>query len=141
MLGYLAEDGQLDLPVDRGGLFHTGDLGYYDEDGDLHITGRCKDIIIRGGENLSPATIASVITSLPGVRDACVVGLEDKKYGEVPAALVVTDRYTTEELSRLLEDKLMRCQRPVRILIRDAIPQNAAGKPDKKAAKRILSEN
>ncbi|KAM0426410.1 hypothetical protein ACHAPT_008457 [Fusarium lateritium] len=73
------------MRVDENGIrwMHTGDEGYIDEQGYGHITGRIKDIIIRGGENISPNDIENRLLSHPHIAESCVVGLEDYKYGEV----------------------------------------------------------
>ncbi|WP_423200925.1 AMP-binding enzyme, partial [Comamonas thiooxydans] len=85
MLGYLTEKAA-GTPEDPGSLLRTGDLGRFDQDGYLYITGRIKDVIIRGGENLSPNLIEGVLAKVPGVRACCVVGRPDADLGEVPCA-------------------------------------------------------
>src|SRR5690606_5864809 len=73
----------------QGGWFHTGDVGRFDEEGFLYISGRRSDLIISGGENVYPAEIEAVLASHPAVAEAGVIGLPDPHWGEVPAALVV----------------------------------------------------
>ena len=87
MAGYL---GSAEQPIVDGWL-RTGDLGRFDEDGFLTITGRIKDVIIRGGENISPALIERHLATHPTVRDCCVVGAPDADLGEVPVAFVVLE--------------------------------------------------
>ena len=77
------------LSMALGVSLHTGDLGYIDKEGYLHVSGRKKDIIIRHGNNLSAVAIERGILSAPCVKDVCVVGIKDEREGEVPAALVV----------------------------------------------------
>jgi malonyl-CoA/methylmalonyl-CoA synthetase len=85
MLGYLGVDnGDDGAPT----LLRTGDLGRFDDAGYLSITGRIKDVIIRGGENISPALIEGVVTGLPFVAACCVVGAPDDDLGEVPVIFV-----------------------------------------------------
>lgn len=99
MLGYYK------LPVDRQaindeGWILTGDLGKMDNEGYVYFTGRVKELIIRGGENISPNEIASVITEVEGVADAKVFGIPDEFYGEiVGAAIVMKEGYIFDELS------------------------------------------
>ena len=88
MSGYY---GSATSPIDQEGWLGTGDLGRIDEDGYIRITGRSKDLIIRGGENISPAAVEQALLDAPGVRDAVVFGLEHPDLGEEVAAVVVVD--------------------------------------------------
>src|SRR5581483_3267310 len=73
----------------QNGLFRTGDLGFVDALGYYHLTGRAKDIIIRGGANISPVEVENVIARHPAVQSVAVIGVPDRKYGEVPVAFVI----------------------------------------------------
>ncbi|WP_238365216.1 class I adenylate-forming enzyme family protein [Mesobacterium pallidum] len=73
----------------RGGWYHTGDLARYDRDGYLTVTGRLKEIIIRGGQNIAPVEIEECVLQMPGVRDCAVAGIPDEEMGEVPAVFVI----------------------------------------------------
>ena len=73
----------------RGGWYHTGDTGYIDMDGDLFVTGRVDDMIISGGENVSPVEIESVLSLHPNVSEVSVVGLPDPRWGQKITAFVV----------------------------------------------------
>jgi acyl-CoA synthetase (AMP-forming)/AMP-acid ligase II len=89
MKGYVPPLGHRDGPSIRNGWLRTGDLGWLDDDGYLTVSGRLKEIIIRGGENLSPGRIEEAILRNPAVRACCVVGAPDADLGEVPVAFVV----------------------------------------------------
>ena len=140
MLGYHEDDGTLTRPLDEEGFFHTGDLGYLDEQGNLHITGRCKDIIIRGGENISCARIHSCVTRLPGVYDAVVMGIPDPKYGETVGIFAVTDSYDEAGLLKDLGNVLRSCEMPASLIVSDKMPVNAAAKPDRKTIRLLLEK-
>jgi acyl-CoA synthetase (AMP-forming)/AMP-acid ligase II len=88
MSGYL---GDAESPIDSEGWLHTGDLGHLDEDGHLWITGRSKELIIRGGENIAPVAVERALVALPGVLEAAVVGVPHADLGEEVMAFVVVD--------------------------------------------------
>jgi acyl-CoA synthetase (AMP-forming)/AMP-acid ligase II len=120
---------------------HTGDLGWLDEGGNLHISGRKKDIIIRNGNNISARKIEEALQSLPGVAYAAVVGIPNARMGEVPCALVVPRsgfRLTEESLLAQLQPILAKNELPDTILFRDALPLTASGKPDKQTVKTLF---
>ena len=127
MLGYYGEF----LPSTA--FLHTGDLGFLDEDGVLHLCGRKKDIIIRNGYNLSIVRIEQALLSLPGVQAAVVVGMPDEVQGEVPCAMIV-GRADREALTALLHKNEV----PVTILSVPALPMTALGKPDKQAIREAM---
>jgi acyl-CoA synthetase len=89
-LGYV--DAKADLAITEDGWFRTGDIGVCDDNGDITITGRLKDIINRGGEKFSTREIEDLLARHPAVRQAAVVPAPDARFGEVPAAFVVTDQ-------------------------------------------------
>ena len=133
-LGYYGE-----APINRRKFFHTGDLGYIDDEGFLHITGRKKDIIIRNGNNLSPLDIEQKLMKLDFIKNAAVVGVKDKTSGEVPAAVVVLKKNAVydEAAVRCVLNKL---EMPREIRILDKMPLNAAGKTDKMKIKEMFYE-
>jgi acyl-CoA synthetase (AMP-forming)/AMP-acid ligase II len=138
MQGYLGAGGE--QPI-RGGWLRTGDLGRFDADGYLAITGRIKDVIIRGGENLSPQLIEGVLAQHPAVRACCVVGGAHADLGEVPVAFVVLRdgaRAAEEPLKTLVGEKLSRVYVPDSIRFVDALPENSVGKVDRKALRGQL---
>ena len=75
--------------IDENGFLHSGDLGVKDEDGNYRITGRIKDMIIRGGENIYPREIEEFLYQLEGVKDVQVAGIPSKKYGEAVGAFII----------------------------------------------------
>lgn len=141
MLGYLGHDG--DAPV-RDGWLRTGDLGCFDQDGYLSITGRIKEVIIRGGENISPKLIEDVLASVPGVASCCVVGQADADLGEVPVAVIVAHGDASllpqAQLQALVQQRLGRIYVPKQVYFQQALPENAVGKVDRKALSRWVAD-
>lgn len=126
--------------IDAGGFLHTGDLGYVDERGVLHLTGRKKDTIIRNGVNLSPRRIEEALLSLPGMQGAAVVGLPDDTCGELPWAAVVCAEGVLSHLMDDLWPLLAKNELPVGILRLDDLPMTGSGKPDKQAVKELIRQ-
>jgi acyl-CoA synthetase (AMP-forming)/AMP-acid ligase II len=125
-----------------GGWLHTGDVGVLDEDGYLSIVDRIKDMIIRGGENVYPKEIESVLGRHDAVVEAAVVGAPHEVYGEVPVAYVVSypgSAVTTEELLELCRANLTKIKLPVAVHIVTELPRNAIGKIDKPALRKLHS--
>jgi non-ribosomal peptide synthetase component E (peptide arylation enzyme) len=119
------------------GFFRTGDLATIDEDGRIRITGRIKDIIIRGGENIAARDVEDLISTHPAVEYVAAVGMPDRDLGEQVCAYVVPSRgrsLTHEELLGFLrEHGAPKALLPARTELVDRIPLTAAGKADKKA--------
>ncbi len=115
----------------RGGWFHTGDLGWLDDEGFLYIADRRDDLIISGGENIYPAEVEAVLLSHPAIEEAGVVGRPDPKWGQVPVAFVKlrTGFSTTEaEIQTFCAGRLARYKVPVWVIFSDKLPRNATGK-------------
>lgn len=124
-----------------GDLFRSGDLVRQDENGFFYITGRIKDIIIRGGANISPSEVEKVLITHPGVQDAAVVGVSERIFGEVPVAVVVRrhgSTVTQEELISHVELALSDFKVPRTIIFEAEMPQGKTGKVDKKELKQRL---
>ncbi|WKK19464.1 class I adenylate-forming enzyme family protein [Achromobacter insolitus] len=139
MLGYLGVDNADALAPQ---LLRTGDLGRFDDQGYLSITGRIKDVIIRGGENISPALIEGVVTGLPGVAACCVVGAPDEDLGEVPVIFVQRAGDLAPDGPGIQAEVLARLGRiyvPRDVLWIDRLPENAVGKVDREALARQLA--
>lgn len=132
MVGYFGDKSP------REPLFHTGDLGYVDGEGVLHITGRKKDIIIRNGNNISPLVIEDALLSIPGVTAAAVVGLPHPTEGECPAAMVVCRAEVYHDLSRTLADRVQKNLVPALFQRVEALPMTGSGKTDKLRVREML---
>lgn len=130
MRGYEDDlDGNRDAFVD--GWFRTGDLGYFDSDGYLFITGRLKEIINRGGEKISPREVDEVLAAHPGVEQAVTFGVPHPRLGEDVAAAIVTRkdvRLTSKEIRNFALNQLAVSKVPRHVLFVDSIPRNPLGK-------------
>ena len=132
MSGYF---GSATSPIDEDGWLGTGDLGRVDEAGYIWITGRCKDLIIRGGENISPAAVEQALLDAPGVRDAVVFGLAHPDLGEeVAAVVVVDDPSESATVEAHVRTRLASFAVPTRWQFQtEPLPMNPTGKVDKPA--------
>ncbi|QHT47481.1 o-succinylbenzoate--CoA ligase [Bacillus sp. SB49] len=107
----------------------TGDLGYKDDDGFLYVVDRLKDVIISGGENVYPAEIESVLTSIPGIKEAGVTGRRDATWGEVPVAFLVGDKATGDKkITDYCLERLGKFKVPAQFYWVDELPRNASNK-------------
>jgi o-succinylbenzoate---CoA ligase len=133
----VAEDGELlvrgpmvapgSLAAD--GWLHTGDRGRIDSDGRLHVEGRLKEIIVTGGENVSPVEVEEVLLAHPAVRDAAVAGLPDPDWGEaVTAFVVLSSDVRPATLRDWARERLASHKVPKRVVAVRSLPRNAAGK-------------
>ncbi|WP_327699118.1 type I polyketide synthase [Streptomyces sp. NBC_00459] len=129
MLGYHNQP-EATAEVLRDGWYRTGDLARRNDAGYLWITGRCNDVIIRGGENVHPSEIEAVLARVPGVRDAAVTGRADEEFGQVPVAVVVPgpDGVDCAELFARCRRELAYFKVPVEIRAVAALPRTATGK-------------
>lgn len=137
MQGYIGAD--VESPIVDGWL-RTGDLGRFDDEGYVTITGRIKDVIIRGGENLSPGLIENQLEKHPSVKECCVVGIPDADLGEVAVAFVVAQSGSAIEPTALQEhvrQGLSRVYVPSRIHVLPCLPTGSLGKVDRNALKRL----
>ena len=137
--------GYCDCPEDnasavKNGWFHTGDLGFLDEDGYLHISGRIKEIINRGGEKIAPGEVEEVLLDHPDVVQAAVFAMPDRTLGEEVAAAVVLRQAGSSErsLRRFAAERLADFKIPRRIVIVDEIPTTATGKATRAGLARRL---
>ena len=138
--GYNVMKGYYNMPeetakaIDADGWLHSGDLGTVDEDGYYKITGRLKDMIIRGGENIYPKEIEEFLRTHEAVEDAEVVGIPDQRYGEVVGAFVIPRKgmsLTEDDLREYCRHKIAFYKTPKHFFIVEGFPQTASGKIQK----------
>ncbi len=138
--GYHVMKGYYNMPeatasaIDKEGWLHTGDLAIMDENGYCKITGRLKDMIIRGGENIYPREIEEFLYTNTKVKDVQVVGVPSAKYGEEVAAFIqlkVADSATEEEIKDFCRNKISRIKVPAFVFFVDQYPTTASGKIQK----------
>jgi long-chain acyl-CoA synthetase len=116
--------------LDDEGWLATGDLGYLDEEGDLFLVGRNKDLIIRSGYNVFPREVEEVLAACPGVSEVAVLGIPDPERGEEIVALVVPSQpsLAPEEVKLFAKDRLAAYKYPRHVLLVDALPKSPTGK-------------
>jgi acyl-coenzyme A synthetase/AMP-(fatty) acid ligase len=134
---YIAEDGEIE--VNAIGRARTGDMGYLDADGYLHLTGREKDLIIRGGVNISPLEIDNILMQMPGVAEAATAGIPDRIYGEEVVSFVVPKpgaQLTAPEILKYCAERIPAFKSPKQIVLRERLPKTERGKLDRLALVR-----
>ena len=134
MKGYYKNPEATAEVIDENGYLHSGDLGVKDENGNYRITGRIKDMIIRGGENIYPREIEEFLYHLPGVRDVQVAGVPSKKYGEEVGAFIILDegaKLTEEEVRDWCRGKIARYKIPKYVFFVKEYPLTGSGKIQK----------
>jgi len=138
--GYHVMKGYYKMPeataqvIDKDGWLHTGDLGMKDEQGYYRITGRLKDMIIRGGENIYPREIEEFLYTHPAISDVQVVGVPDHKYGEEVLACIILKKGATateEEIQQYVREGLSKHKTPRYVRFVDSFPMTASGKIQK----------
>jgi fatty-acyl-CoA synthase len=125
------------------GFIATGDMGHFDEDGFLYVSGRKDDMIISGGMNIFPAEIEDVLRTLAGVEDAAVIGLPDPKWGEVVCAVVQPAPGVELDSLELIDHcygRLAGFKKPSLVHLVEAIPRTAGGKPRKFLLRELLAD-
>jgi acyl-CoA synthetase (AMP-forming)/AMP-acid ligase II len=143
MAGYFGDPEATGEAITPDGWLRTGDLGQFDEGGYLRITGRAKDMIIRGGENIYPAEIEASLRAIDGVAEAVVVGVPDDRYGEVPAAFVkLADgaELTLETMRAALDGRIARFKVPSHLRVVDQFPITPSGKVQKYKLREQFAE-
>jgi O-succinylbenzoic acid--CoA ligase len=148
LAGPMLASGYLNAPEEtaqafREGWFRTCDIGRFDSQGRLKVLGRVDDVIVTGGLNVAPAEVEAILTGLPGVAAACVVGLPDPEWGErVTAVVTPADprRPPDPGALRVAAQRLLTgAQVPKEIILFDALPLHGVGKPDRKAIQNMLA--
>ncbi len=142
MSGYVGAADETSRSVVDGWL-RTGDLGRFDADGYLYVTGRIKDVIIRGGENLSPLLIEGVIMERIAAQACCVVARADEDLGEVPVAVVVPSpgaSFGAEQVMDAVREALSRIYVPRDVILAASLPENSVGKVDRKELARRVRD-
>jgi acyl-CoA synthetase (AMP-forming)/AMP-acid ligase II len=135
MKGYY-EDPEATAEVSRFGWHHTGDVGYYDDEGYFYIVDRIKDMIISGGFNIFPGEIEHVLFTHPAVEDCAVIGIPDEKWGERIHAVVQLKsnaQASAEELLDLCRNRLAGMKTPKSLEFRAELPRSPVGKTLKRA--------
>ena len=131
MKGYYKMPGATNAAIDKDGWLHTGDLACRTPEGNYKITGRLKDMIIRGGENIYPKEIEEFIYTHPKVKDVQVIGVPDEQYGEEIMACIIRkdgEHMTEDEMKTYIRDHMARHKVPRYIDFVDQFPMNVAGK-------------
>lgn len=138
--GYLVMKGYYKNPeataqvIDKDGWLHSGDLGVRDENGNYRITGRIKDMIIRGGENISPKEVEDFLYTMPGVQDVQVVAVKSPRYGEDVGAFIIPKEgfhFTTEDVRDFCKDQISRFKIPRYVFTVKEFPLTGSGKIQK----------
>jgi fatty-acyl-CoA synthase len=134
MLGYHDNDAATRATIDADGWLHSGDLGKLDSRGFVYVTGRVKDMIIRGGENHFPAEIENLLIEHPDVAEVSVVGIPDEKWGEVIGAFIRTENdlpLNVDDLKAYCREHLSAQKTPTIWRRVDAFPLTGSGKIQK----------
>lgn len=144
MLGYYKMEAETRAAIDDGGWWHSGDMAAIDEAGCCHITGRIKDLIIRGGENISPAEIETFLMTHPKVLEAQVVGVPSEYYGEDIVAFVRLQKGETAkvlELKRYCRERIALNKVPFMFFFVEEFPLTASGKVQKFKLRELALQN
>jgi fatty-acyl-CoA synthase len=144
--GYNSMKGYYKMPeetakcIDKDGWLHSGDIGVKDKNGFFRVTGRIKDMIIRGGENVYPKEIEDFLYTMPGVKDVQVVGIASKKYGEEVGAFIILHpdiAMSEEDVRDFCRGKISRFKIPKYVFFTDSYPLTPSGKIQKYLLREI----
>src|SRR6202011_2058937 len=135
MHGYCGREEESGAAIDQGGWLHMGDIGTMDERGYLRVTGRLKDMIIRGGLNIYPREIEELLFTHPAVAEAAVIGVPDERWGEQILAVVElrgeAPAITADELYQFCRDRMSSHKAPTQWVFIDRLPMTPTGKVQK----------
>lgn len=143
MLGYYNDPEATALLIDQNNWLHSGDLGFKDENGNFRITGRIKDMIIRGGENIYPSEIETFIQTMPEVKIVQVVGIPSKKYGECVGAFIMLKegcKLHESDVKDYCKDQIARYKIPKYIFFVNEFPLTGSGKIQKFKLKEMAQD-
>ena len=135
MTGYWGDEEKTSQVITPDGWLRTGDMGWMDDEGYIYLAGRGDDMIIRGGENISPEEVEDVLYSHTKVEEAAVIGIPDPEWGQQPRAIVVLKKdqqATPEEIIEFCRTRLAGFKRPRSVIFVDSLPRNQMGKVVKK---------
>jgi fatty-acyl-CoA synthase len=140
MKGYYKNEAATTEIIDKNGYLHSGDLGVKDENGNYRITGRIKDMIIRGGENIYPREIEEYLYKLSPIKDVQIAGIPSEKYGEEVSAFIILKEGQTlpeEDIKDFCRGKISRYKIPKYIFYVDSFPMTGSGKIQKFKLKEL----
>ncbi|KAL8528436.1 hypothetical protein ACS0TY_006025 [Phlomoides rotata] len=140
MKGYYQNEYETNLSIDKDGWLHTGDIGYIDDDGDIFLVDRIKELIKYKGFQVAPAELEAILLTHPSVEDAAVVGIPDKEAGEIPGACVVVKGEAKENEQDIIDyvsSNVATYKRLRVVRFVDAIPKSPSGK----IMRRFIREN
>jgi len=144
MKGYYKMPEETAKAIDANGFLHSGDMGTVDEDGYFRVTGRIKDMIIRGGENIYPLEVENFLLTMPGVLDAQVVGIPDAKLGEIVGAFIRTrpgyEDMTEDDVRAYAIPRIARYKVPKRVFFVDDFPMTPSMKVQKFKLREMAEE-
>ena len=142
--GYWRNPAATAAAFDDAGWFHSGDIGYLDEDGYLYIVDRLKDMIITGGENVYPAEVERALCDMPGLTDLAVVGVPDEQWGETVVAVVTLAdgvAVTIEDVRDYGTVRLSRYKLPRQLRVVPTVPRNPSGKIIRSEVRRLVTDD
>jgi O-succinylbenzoic acid--CoA ligase len=141
MKGYLNDEEATKQKL-KNNLYYTGDMGFKDTDGFLYVVNRRSDLIVTGGENVNPIEVEAMILNFPKVKEVCVFGIDDVKWGQRIAAVIVSkqkQQFKIEELKDFLQDKIASFKIPKEIFFVDELPKTELGKVRRDNIKKLIS--
>jgi acyl-CoA synthetase (AMP-forming)/AMP-acid ligase II len=142
-VGYFKDPKRTGEVIDDRGWIYSGDLARMDEDGNLTIVGRIKDVIVRGGENISPTEMEEILYTYDRIEQVAVIGIPDDRLGEGTCACIIPKKgesFTYEEMKRFLKDKVARFKIPDRIEFMDEFPTTPSGKIRKVELREMMAK-
>jgi acyl-CoA synthetase (AMP-forming)/AMP-acid ligase II len=131
MTGYWRDEEKTAQAITKDGWLRTGDKGWMDDEGYIYLAGRADDMIIRGGENISPEEVEQALYAHPKIEEAAVIGISDPRWGQEPHAIVVLKKgmhASAEEILEHCRQKLSGFKRPRSVIFTESLPRNQMGK-------------